>query len=161
MGESGILSAIRTTLSGLSVQMKKMEVTSENIANVEKSPDENGKVYQKKIVSFNKSAKSDRPKFSDTLNLKLRRTKSEHIQPGQKSGSISHEKEQFKVEEQKGERLVFNPNHPQADEQGYVRMPDINMIEEMVNLISATRSYEANVTAINAAKQMAKKSLEI
>ncbi len=161
MGVNGVLSAIRTTMSGLSHQMKKMDVTSENIANVEKSPDENGNVYQKKIVTHSRSGRPGRRQFSESLNLKLRRTKSEHIQPGQNSGSVSNNNEKFKVKELKGEKLVFNPNHPNADEKGYVRMPNINMIEEMVDLISATRSYEANVTVINAAKQMAKKSLEI
>ncbi len=63
--------------------------------------------------------------------------------------------------EHKGEKLVFNPNHPQADDKGYVKMPDINMVEEMVDLISVSRSYEANVTVIDAAKQMAKKTFEI
>ena len=57
--------------------------------------------------------------------------------------------------------LVFKPEHPQADENGYVRMPKINVIEEMVDLISATRTYEANVSVMNAAKNIAKRSLEI
>ena len=69
--------------------------------------------------------------------------------------------DQYKVIEEKGEKLQFDPNHPQADENGYVKMPDINMVEEMVDLISASRTYEANVTVINAAKQMAKRALEI
>lgn len=161
MGVNGILSAIRTSLSGLSVQMKKMEVTSENIANVEKSPDDKGNVYQKKIVSFENQKNSINTKFGDALKIKLKRTRNEHIQPGGQYSAMAKEKMPFEVKQQEGVKLVFNPNHPQADEKGYVKMPDINMIEEMVNLISASRSYEANVTVINAAKQMAKKSLEI
>ncbi len=58
-------------------------------------------------------------------------------------------------------RMVYNPNHPDANEEGYVAMPNVNTVEEMANMISAQRSYEANVTAMNAAKAMAAKALEI
>jgi len=58
-------------------------------------------------------------------------------------------------------KMVYDPNHPDANASGYVAMPNINVIEEMVNMLSATRSYEANVTAIQAAKGMALKALEI
>ena len=66
-----------------------------------------------------------------------------------------------KVVEESGVRLVYDPQHPLADENGYVRVPDINPVEEMVSLVSATRTYEANVAVMNAAKLIAKKSLEI
>jgi flagellar basal-body rod protein FlgC len=58
-------------------------------------------------------------------------------------------------------KLIYDPTHPDADEQGYVHMPNINIVTEMVDLITATRSYEANVTALNAGKTMALKALEI
>jgi flagellar basal-body rod protein FlgC len=58
-------------------------------------------------------------------------------------------------------KMVYNPNHPDADEAGFVAMPNVNVVEEMVNMLSASRSYEANVTAIQAAKGMALKALEI
>jgi flagellar basal-body rod protein FlgC len=58
-------------------------------------------------------------------------------------------------------KMVYDPSHPDADNNGYVEMPNVNVVNEMVDMISATRSYEANVTAINAAKTMAKDSLEI
>jgi len=161
MGTNGILSAMRTTMTGLGINMKKMEVTSENIANVEKSPDEKGNVYQKKIVDFGSQNRHKRSAFTDTLKMKLSRTNSSHIQPGQSGSQFGKHGDEFKVTEQDGEKMVYNPDHPQANEQGYVKMPDINLIEEMVDLISASRSYEANVTVMNAAKQMAKKALEI
>lgn len=161
MSATGILSSIKTTLNGLSFQMKKMETISENISNVEKSPDENGNIYQKKSVNFNKSRQLPRNKFGQTLNMKLRKTHNAHIQPGKEESHKIRSNTEFKVVEHKGEKLVFNPNHPQADEKGYVKMPDINMVEEMVDLIAASRSYEANVTVIEAAKQMAKKTFEI
>jgi len=58
-------------------------------------------------------------------------------------------------------KMVYDPRHPDANEQGYVGMPDINVIEEMVNVLSATRSYEANVAVVNATKSMVNKTLEI
>ena len=65
------------------------------------------------------------------------------------------------VEDNSPERLVYNPEHPDADENGYVHMPNVNIVVEMVDMISATRSYEANVTAFIASKNMAKDALEI
>jgi flagellar basal-body rod protein FlgC len=65
------------------------------------------------------------------------------------------------VEDQRAPRMVYNPTHPQANADGYVAMPNVNPVEEMANMISAQRSYEANVTAMNSAKSMAQKALEI
>jgi flagellar basal-body rod protein FlgC len=65
------------------------------------------------------------------------------------------------VEDNAPERLVYNPEHPDADENGYVHMPNVNIIVEMVDMISATRAYEANATAFNASKNIAKDALEI
>ena len=66
-----------------------------------------------------------------------------------------------KIVEVKGEKLVYNPGHPRADENGYVRMPNVNVVEEMVDLISSSRAYEANATVLDAAKKMAKNALNI
>lgn len=65
------------------------------------------------------------------------------------------------VEDQSEFKKVYDPGHPDADEDGYVSMPNVDVVTEMVNMISATRSYEANVTSINATKSMAMKALEI
>ena len=65
------------------------------------------------------------------------------------------------IEDPAEPRLVYNPDHPDADEEGYVRMPNVNVLTEMVDLISATRSYEANVTTLNATKEMFLRALEI
>jgi len=64
-------------------------------------------------------------------------------------------------EDQSPFKRVYDPGHPDADEQGYVQMPNVDIVEEMVDMISAARAYEANVTAINAVKSMAMKALEI
>jgi len=157
----GILSALKTTLFGLSSQMKRMELISENIANVDKSPDENGRVYQKKSLLESGNDKSKIRRFTDAMRLSLRRTDTAHFSGSKSVSKIKDAEKDLKVVEQKGEKLVFNPAHPKADEKGYVKMPNVNLVEEMVDLISVSRVYEANVTVINAAKQMAKRSLDI
>jgi flagellar basal-body rod protein FlgC len=139
-----------------------MEIISENIAHAEKSPDAEGNIYQRKVLQSRSKRSSFSKRFGNELGLRLSRSHSNHIPSRAEEGvqkADSHD--QFKVVEKKGEKLIFEPNHPQADENGYVKMPDINMVEEMVDLISASRTYEANVTVMNAAKQMAKKALEI
>ena len=65
------------------------------------------------------------------------------------------------IEDSRPPRMVYNPSHPDANPDGYVALPNVNTVEEMANMISAQRSYEANVTAMNAAKSMAQKALEI
>jgi flagellar basal-body rod protein FlgC len=65
------------------------------------------------------------------------------------------------VEDQEPPKKVYNPEHPDADDEGYVSMPNIDVLKEMVDMMSATRSYEANTTAIKSAKRMAMKALEI
>lgn len=159
----GLFSALRTTMSGMSNQMQRLDVISENIANAEKVPDENGNVYQKKIVIPARNSRSAQSKFSNVLDLKMRRTRSEHISSKNSEGRMSSNRRSgdLKVVTESGFKLEYNPGHPRADENGYVKMPKINAVEEMVDLLAASRTYEANVTVLNAAKAMAKKALEI
>lgn len=160
MKVNGILSAIKTTLGGLSGQMKRLEVISENIANAEKSPNKSGKVYQRQMIVSPRKGQVRRT-FNNELGMRLKTSDPNHIQPSGKSNSRTDDPSNFKVVKEEGAKLVYNPAHPMADENGYVKMPNVNIVEEMVDLISASRTYEANVTVINAAKQIAKKSLEI
>jgi len=165
MADTGIFTALKTTLSGLSVQVKRLDLISENIANAEKSPDKNGKVYRKKLLISKGNAPKSSRSFSDDLKLKMRRTQTDHMMTSSEDiRPLSGKKDEiypYKVKEEQGERLVYNPAHPDANADGYVRMPDINPVEEMVDLISASRLYEANVTVMNAAKSIAKEALEI
>jgi len=161
MKVGGIFTALKTSLFGLSGQMKKLEVISENIAHAEELPDEKGNVYNRKVVvSKNGNAKRAHL-FGNQMNLELRRTHSAHVRTSNIIPSRTNSEASLKVVEEKGEKLIYNPGHPRADENGYVKMPDVNMVEEMVDLISSSRTYEANVTVLNAAKQMAKRALEI
>ena len=133
-------SSMRVSASGLDAQMKRMNTVSSNIANAETVG------YKRKDAEF--QATADRESFGEILKDKL----DESVQGVQVTGV---------KEDEKPARMVYNPNHPQANEEGYVEMPNINPVQEMANMISAQRSYEANVTAIGAATQMANKALEL
>lgn len=138
--------------SALTAQRLRMDVVSSNIANAETTRARfvNGQwqPYQRKIVTI--EPKKPKP-FSTYLDASL----GENVSVGQgvKVTRITTDKQPFK--------LVYQPTHPDADENGFVRMPNVDLTKEMVDLISATRSYEANVTALNAAKGMITKALEI
>jgi flagellar basal-body rod protein FlgC len=140
-------SSMRVSATGLDAQMKRMNTISSNIANAEttRNPDGTGP-YKRKDPLL--AAQTDRESFDEILANKL----DENVQ-GVQVVDI--------VEDEKPPRLVYNPSHPDANAEGYVAMPNVNTVEEMANMISAQRSYEANVTAMNAAKAMAQKALEI
>ena len=139
-------SSMRVSASGLDAQMKRMNTISSNIANAETISTAEGGPYRKKDALF--AAVTDRESFGDILQNEL----DVHAQ-GVMVEDI--------VQDTRPPRLVYNPQHPHANQDGYVAMPNVNTVEEMANMISAQRSYESNVTAMNAAKSMAQKSLEI
>lgn len=140
-------SSMRVSASGLDAQMKRMNTISSNIANAKttRSADGSGPYKKKDLVI---SAQPDRESFGDYLETAL----DEQVQGVQVVGI---------EEDQRAPRMEYNPSHPDANEEGYVAMPNVNTVEEMANMISAQRSYEANVTALNAAKQMMQKGLDI
>jgi flagellar basal-body rod protein FlgC len=132
--------------SGLAAQRLRMNVLSSNLANAQTTKTDEGGPYRRRDVVF--SAVELGTPFEDflddTMNTQLTKVKVVDIH-----------------KDNKDPRMVFDPSHPEADEKGYVQMPNIQVMTEMVNMIAATRAYEANVTAFNEAKQMAVKSLEI
>ena len=133
-------SSMRVSASGLDAQMKRMNTISSNIANAETAG------YKRKDAEF--TATADRESFGDILESKM----DESIQ-----GVLVTEIK----EDEKPQRLVYKPDDPHANAEGYVEMPNVNPVKEMADMISAQRSYEANVTAIGAATQMANKALEL
>jgi flagellar basal-body rod protein FlgC len=133
-------SSMRVSASGLDAQMKRMNTISSNIANAETAG------YKRKDAEF--TATADRESFGDILESKM----DESIQ-----GVLVTEIK----EDEKPQRLVYKPDDPNANAEGYVEMPNVNPVKEMADMISAQRSYEANVTAIGAATQMANKALEL
>jgi flagellar basal-body rod protein FlgC len=135
-----LFSSMRVSASGLEAQTQRMNTISSNVANAETVG------YKRKDPLV--AAETDRESFGEILDNQL----DENVQ-GVRVQDI--------VEDTRPPRMVYNPNHPQANADGMVAMPNINPVEEMANMISAQRSYEANVTAMNSAKQMAQKALEI
>ena len=140
------LSAIRISTSGLNAQRTRMNVVSSNLANINTTRTPEGGPYRKKEVIV--SATPAKDKFGQELQSTL-------------EGKLKEAKASDVVEDQSAPRLVYEPSHPDANEEGYVAYPNINLMQEMVNLMSASRSYEANVTAINASKSLALKALEL
>lgn len=134
--------------SALTAQRLRMDVISSNIANAEttRASYVNGEYqpYKRKTVVFEPVQQQS---FSSMLDNQMKGVS------GLKVSKIEEDSEPFK--------LVYNPSHPDANAEGYVQMPNVDVTKEMVDMISASRSYEANVTAINASKAMFAKALEI
>lgn len=140
------LDALRIGSSGLSAQRLRMTVTSSNLANINTTRMPGGGPYRRKDVIF--AGKPLHPSFQNVLRSRM-------------SKPISEVRVHEIIEDPREAHKKYNPQHPDADEKGYIKMPNINLMEEMANMISASRSYEANVTAIKATKDMALKALEI
>ncbi len=140
-------SSMRVSASGLEAQTKRMSTISSNIANAETTKVEGQEgPYKRKDPIF--AAETDRESFGEILANEL-------------DESVQGVRVQEIREDERPPRLVYDPSHPHANEDGYVAMPNVNAVQEMANMVNAQRSYEANVTALNAAKAMAQKALEI
>ncbi len=145
--------------------MKRLEVISENIANAEALPDKNGKLYQRKVALLKSASSADATSFGAKMSLKLNRSSDKHL--GASSGSTAKgnlsatPENMYDVVEVSGNKVVHDPSHPRADENGYVKLPNVNVIEEMVDLMATSRAYEANITVMKASKTMAKRTFEI
>ena len=138
--------ALRVSSSGLSAQRIRMNLAANNLANINTTKTPEGGPYRRKDVVF--ASQPLEKTFGDTLESQM-------------TGKLSEVRVVGIIEDPRPPHTKFDPQHPDADEKGYVKTPNINLMEEMVNMISATRSYEANVTAIKASKDMALKALEI
>jgi flagellar basal-body rod protein FlgC len=151
--------------AALSAQRKRMNAIAENIANAETTRTEQGTPYRRKIVNFTSTLQRTFAQVMRNESLELATTQRGHLSGG--STSVSGVPETFasveaiEVEDTKPFRMVYDPDHPDADEQGYVKMPNVNVVAEMVEMIAASRAYEANATVITAAKNVAKDALEI
>jgi flagellar basal-body rod protein FlgC len=148
------LDTIDISASGLTAQRLRMDTIASNIANVETTRVQNGRgPYRRQVVVF--EARTPRVagsrSFENILEEKIENT-----------GSGVRVKEIRSVnEDEQPFRRVYDPSHPDADEQGYVNYPNVNIVEEMINMISATRAYEANAKVIEASKGMAMRALDI
>ena len=154
----------QTASSALALQRERISVASQNIANARTSaPEGSGKVYRLKEVV---TKAPDTKNFFDVLEGSVRglkQTNSQHMSSvdglvGQKRGNLGPGYEVVEVDKW---RYEYDPNHPDADENGMVKYPDVDMVKEMAEMVSANRLYEANLSSIEAEKELLKKSLEI
>lgn len=130
------ITGIQATSSALSAEKTRMDIVAQNIANAQTTKDVNGEAYQRKVVTF------------ETLL-----DQNGHATDGVRIGRVAND-------ERPGEK-IFNPHHPHADKDGMVTMPNVNPAIEMVDLLSASRAYEANLAVARNARQLATKALSI
>lgn len=139
-------SAMNIASTGMTVQRTRMNITTSNLANVETTRTEEGGPYRRRSTIVAAVPLSET--FDEILGDRL------HDQ--------THGAEVSAIESDKSEgRLVYDPQHPDANNEGYVEYPNINVVNEMVNMLTASRSYEASVTAVKAIKDMANNALQI
>ncbi len=149
-----IFHSLNTSASALTAQRTRMDVISSNMANVDttraRMVDGEWQPYRRKTVTMQPKEQQ----FSHFLHKAIGKDHQSSVGNGVKVTRIQEDREtEFK--------LVYHPSHPDANEEGYVQMPNVDPLRETIDLISATRSYEANVTAFNASKSMLMKTLEI
>lgn len=142
----GIFRSIDTSASGLTAERLRMDVISNNIANVNTTRSEDGGPFRRELVVFQARRPAGRWPFQE-------KQMPQKIGTGVRAVSIMKDAAPFKLE--------YNPSHPDADKDGYVRLPNVDIVHEMVDMITATRAYEANVTCINSAKDMISSALNI
>jgi flagellar basal-body rod protein FlgC len=165
---AGIFSGLQISASGMRAQRIRQNAISSNLANAETSRSDDGGPYRRQFVVFT----------ADSDQRDVRLLNKEPVLQGTEtsSGHLPIPPANFPRDERffgngvtvaeiredsRAPKMVYDPAHPDADERGYVAMPNINIIEEMTDMIAATRAYEANVTAFNAAKSMAMQALQL
>lgn len=143
-----MFTAFNINASGMTAQRYRMDIISENVANANTTRTADGTPYRRKVVTF--MEKDTQTPFSRVLN----RERDNYTGKGVKVSAV-HEDTWTES------NMVYDPSHPDADENGYVTYPNVNIVTEMTNMIDASRAYEANATAFTASKGMALKGLEI
>ena len=143
-----MFSSFDISASGLTAQRLRMDVVAENIANANTTRTDDGDVYRRQVVHFEQ--KDDQTSFSRVLNKEI----DQYSGKGVKVTSIYEDTWNETI-------MVYEPDHPDANADGYVEYPNVNIVEEMTDLIDASRSYEANATAFGASKSIAMKGLSM
>lgn len=157
-------STFQTASQGLALQRERIAVASQNIANARtSSAPGSDNIYRPREVLTQAPTSQQFFDILEGAQSGLKVTNLQHMRSadgiaGQKRGGLGPE---FKIVEQDNFRYEYDPNHPDADENGMVRYPDIDMVKEMAVMVSANRLFEANLSSIEAEKELLKKSLEI
>ncbi len=145
-----ISESLAASVTALDAQRRRLNVIASNLANAQSTRTPEGGPYRRRDVVF--QAAPLRPKFQRML-----KQASAQGAPGDLQGV----RVARVVEDHKPGQAIYDPKHPDADEKGFVRLPNVNVMEEMVNMIGASRAYEANVQAVNATRTMWSRALEI
>ncbi|MCQ2522278.1 MAG: flagellar basal body rod protein FlgC [Lachnospiraceae bacterium] len=159
-----MFTAFDISATGLSAERYRMDIISENVANANTTRTADGTPYRRKVVTFETQETDANKSFSHVLDhaiannhlgkARTLRMNEDAIGYGVKIPQVS---EDYTTEM----NMVYDPSHPDADENGYVTYPNVNTITEMTNLIDASRAYEANATAFSASKSIAMKGLSL
>ena len=139
-----VFRGMRISSSGLTAERLRMDTIASNIANATTTRGENGQPYVRKIAVFQENLQQELDKSTGTYKDSFKGVKAVGI-----------------VDDASPLRRVYDPSHPDADKEGYVTMPNVNIMNEMADMIASTRAYEANVNSMNAIKNMFSKALEI
>ncbi len=142
-----LLDTMEISSSGLSAQRTRMKTISSNIANINTTRTPGGGAYRRKEAIF--AAMPPHKSFHEELISQ------------EKDDGARHVKVVGIVEDSRPPKMKFDPNHPDANEEGYVELPNVDLVEEVTNMMIAKRSFEANIASINATKNMILRSLEI
>ena len=142
----GMFSSFNINASGMTAQRYRMDVISENVANANTTRTADGSPYRRKVVYFEEKQAD----FGTCLNQATERYSGQGLK-------VTRVFEDTKTEM----KMVYDPSHPDANEDGYVYYPNVDIVTEMTNMIDASRAYEANATAFSASKSMALQGLQI
>ena len=144
----GLFTSFDINASGLTAERFRMDIISQNVANANTTRTSDGTPYRRKVVSF--AEKETQTPFSRVLDS----ARDNYSGKGVKVSTVAEDT-------WTDMKMVYDPSHPDADDNGYVLYPNVNIVTEMTNVIDASRAYEANVTAFNASKNMQLKALDI
>lgn len=139
------LNSLQTSASGLTAERLRMDIIAQNLANANTTRTEAGGPYRRKLVVF--APREEEQDFRKLLDRQISTGR------GVRAVQITEDQSPF--------RKVYDPAHPDANSEGIVEMPNVNPVMEMVDLIAATRAYEANLAAMNSAKTMISRALEL
>ena len=142
----GIFDSINISASALTAEKTRIDIINKNIANVNTTRSTGGMPYRRQMVVYEENKNTSFPTYLEKYNSKFNG-----------KGVVISEI----VEDDTPFKLVYEPGHPDADENGYIRLPNVEMVREMVDMIDAQRAYEANITAMNTTKSMLMKALDI
>lgn len=157
----GLFSVFGHVSRGLTTELTRLQTVSENISNANQVAGDGEPIYHRKTVDPQSFKEAFRSRLRGK-RLELTRSAGAHSRGIASNRQFGGEKWPVaKIIESPNERTVFDPTHPKADSRGYIRTPDVNVVNEMMEMITSTRSYEANVSVLAAAKLMAKRTLEL